>query len=157
QEHAPKNQAETAAPPTVAVTPFVILLACIATFPLIPRAAHWWEHNQNKLFAAVSLALVTLAYYFLRSADGGVSAVTDVLHHAILSDYIPFIVLLFSLYTICGGIRISGDIAAHPYANVVFLSVGAILSSLIGTTGAAMLLIRPLLETNQERKHVAHT
>ena len=72
-----------------------------------------------------------------------------------LGEYIPFIVLLFSLYTISGGIRIEGDLPAHPLTNTAFLAVGGVLASFIGTTGAAMLLIRPLLETNRERKHVA--
>jgi Na+/H+ antiporter NhaD/arsenite permease-like protein len=80
-----------------------------------------------------------------------------VFQNAILGEYIPFIVLLFALYSICGGIRISGDLPAHPLTNTAFLAVGGLLASFIGTTGAAMLLIRPLLETNAERKHVAHT
>jgi Na+/H+ antiporter NhaD/arsenite permease-like protein len=79
------------------------------------------------------------------------------LANAILQEYIPFIVLLFSLYTICGGIRITGDLVAHPMTNAMFMAVGGLLASFIGTTGAAMLLIRPVLSTNKERKHVAHT
>ena len=79
------------------------------------------------------------------------------LFHTIVAEYIPFIILLFSLYTISGGIRIAGDLPAHPRTNLAFLGVGALLASIIGTTGAAMLLVRPLLETNRERKHVAHT
>ena len=65
--------------------------------------------------------------------------------------------LLFSLYTISGGIRIEGNLAAHPLTNTAFIAVGGILASFIGTTGAAMLLIRPLLETNKERRHTVHT
>jgi Na+/H+ antiporter NhaD/arsenite permease-like protein len=80
-----------------------------------------------------------------------------VLANAILHEYIPFIMLLFSLYTISGGIRIEGDLPAHPLTNSIFIAVGGLLASFIGTTGAAMLLIRPLLETNSERKHVKHT
>jgi Na+/H+ antiporter NhaD/arsenite permease-like protein len=80
-----------------------------------------------------------------------------VLVNAILSEYIPFIALLFTLYTISGGIRIEGNLQARPAVNAAFLAVGAVLASFIGTTGAAMLLIRPLLETNRERTHVAHT
>ena len=79
------------------------------------------------------------------------------LANAILNEYIPFIMLLFSLYTISGGIRIEGDLPAHPLTNTAFIAVGGLLASFIGTTGAAMLLIRPLLETNRERKHVKHT
>jgi len=80
-----------------------------------------------------------------------------VFQNAIFGEYIPFIILLFSLYTISGGCRISGDLPAHPITNTVFLAVGALAASFVGTTGAAMLLIRPLLETNSERKYVAHT
>ena len=79
------------------------------------------------------------------------------LANAILDEYIPFIMLLFSLYTISGGIRIEGDLPAHPLTNTAFIAAGGLLASFIGTTGAAMLLIRPLLETNRERKHVQHT
>jgi Na+/H+ antiporter NhaD/arsenite permease-like protein len=80
-----------------------------------------------------------------------------VLSNAVLNEYLPFIILLFSLYTIAGGIRIEGDLPAHPLTNTLFLAAGAVLANLIGTTGASMLLIRPLLETNAERKHVKHT
>ena len=76
---------------------------------------------------------------------------------AIFGEYVPFMMLLFSLYTICGGIRIEGDLPARPTTNTLFLLVGGLLASFIGTTGAAMLLIRPLLDTNRERKHVVHT
>jgi hypothetical protein len=70
---------------------------------------------------------------------------------------VPFIVLLFALYVISGGVRIEGDLVATPRVNTTFLGVGALAASFIGTTGAAMLLVRPLLETNKERRHVAHT
>lgn len=80
-----------------------------------------------------------------------------VLSCAMLEEYIPFIVLLLALYTISGGIRVEGDLAARPRTNTVFLAVGGVLASFVGTTGAAMLLIRPLLDTNAERKHVRHT
>ena len=80
-----------------------------------------------------------------------------VVENALFSEYIPFITLLFTLYTISGGIRIEGDLRAHPTTNATFIAAGAILASFIGTTGAAMLLIRPLLETNRERKYVRHT
>jgi Na+/H+ antiporter NhaD/arsenite permease-like protein len=74
-----------------------------------------------------------------------------------LDEFIPFILLLFSLYTISGGIQLRGHPAARPIVNVGFLAIGAVLASLIGTTGAAMVLIRPLLESNAGRKHVRHT
>jgi Na+/H+ antiporter NhaD/arsenite permease-like protein len=163
------------APPNWTVIPFVLLLGGIAVLPLIPATTHWWESNLHRFFVAGGLALVTIAYYaFLHTAaveghwpahhrvepaSGGLQTglVTTILANAIMQEFVPFIVLLFSLYTISGGIRITGDLRAHPMTNATFMAVGAVLASFIGTTGAAMLLIRPLLETNRERKHVAHT
>lgn len=142
------------APHLVAVIPFVAILLCIAILPLVPATCHWWEHNGNKLIIALALSAVTIAYYWITAGPAGVGAV---LGHAILDEYIPFIVLLFSLYVISGGICLKGDLAAHPITNTVFLAIGTLLASFVGTTGASMLLIRPLLHTNAERKHVKHT
>jgi Na+/H+ antiporter NhaD/arsenite permease-like protein len=87
----------------------------------------------------------------------GAGAVGHMLEHAVAADYVPFIVLLFSLYTICGGIRMSGNILGTPAVNTTILTVGALLASFVGTTGASMLLIRPLLDFNSGRRHVVHT
>lgn len=163
------------APPLWTVAPFVLLLAAIALFPLVHFTEHWWESNFNRFKVAVTLAALTLLYYLLlhdaaiaghwpahHVTDPNSSAVQfefvrTILENAILGEYVPFIVLLFSLYTISGGIRITGDLQANPFTNALFMAAGGVLASLIGTTGAAMLLIRPLLETNSERKHAAHT
>ncbi len=144
-------------PALYAVVPFVFLLGSIAVLPLIRATEHWWESNLHRFYVAAGLALMTLVYYLVLHTGGGGAKVVSVLQHAILIEYIPFIVLLFALYTISGGIRISGDMAAHPLTNSTFMLVGGLLASFIGTTGAAMLLIRPLLETNKERQHVQHT
>jgi len=164
-------------PPAVwTVIPFCVLLGCIAVLPLIRKTEHWWESNKNRFLVASVLGLLTLLYYLVGHhhaihshwpADGLASPVAGatfqwgfawtVFANAILYEYIPFIVLLFSLYTISGGIRIEGNLKAHPMTNTSFIAVGGLLASFIGTTGAAMLLIRPLLETNKERKHVVHT
>ena len=164
-----------AAPPVATVLPFALLLAAIAILPLTPGLSHWWEHNSSKLLVAGLLAAITLGYYLLghrhpidlhfpahtvvQPAAAGLSwsTVGTVLINAILAEYIPFITLLFALYVITGGVRIEGDLEATPSTNAAFLAVGAVLASFIGTTGAAMLLVRPLLETNRERRHVAHT
>ncbi len=140
-----------------AVLPFAALLGCIAVLPLMQRASHWWEHNLNKFYVAGNLAAITLIYLAFLHPSASLGFAGQTLLHTIVSDYIPFIILLFSLYTISGGIRIAGDLPAHSLTNVAFLAIGALLASFIGTTGAAMLLVRPLLETNRERKHVAHT
>lgn len=144
------------------VLPFVALLLSIAILPLVPKLAHWWEKNWVKLSVALVLGALVGAYYLFRGygfagAPAGAHSVLRVLEHAILADYIPFIVLLFSLYVISGGIRLTGDIPAHPGTNSLFLLIGALLASLIGTTGASMLLIRPLLQINSERRHIKHT
>jgi len=157
------------------VTPFALLLGAIAVLPLIPATEHWWESNLHRFYVAGGLAVITLAYYLSLHADPihahwpaphlalpsvtglNVRLTGEVLANAIFNEYIPFIVLLFSLYTISGGIRIEGDLPAHPLTNCAFLATGGLLASFIGTTGAAMLLIRVLLETNRERKHVKHT
>lgn len=153
-----------------AVLPFAGLLLAIAILPLIQATGHWWHANRNKFMVALALSLVTLGYYGLvhpghvtdHFGHGGLSApgldtVLTVLGNALLAEFIPFIILLFSLYVISGGINVSGDLPAHPGVNVAFLGLGALLASFIGTTGAAMMLIRPLLTTNQERKHKVHT
>ncbi len=163
------------APPPWTVVPFVLLLAAIALLPLIPATMHWWDSNRNRFLVAVACALVTLAYYALlhrapleghwpahhvvepTGSGPQLHFVRTILENAILNEFIPFIVLLFSLFAISGGIRITGDLQATPLTNAAFIGVGGILASFIGTTGAAMLLVRPVLETNSERKHVVHT
>jgi Na+/H+ antiporter NhaD/arsenite permease-like protein len=172
---APVTAAAEACPPSWTIGPFAILLVVIAVFPLVPRVAEWWDNNLHRLYLALGLGLLTLLYYVLwfehpvtahfpashvvsHNPDGAnFAAMWAVLANALFAEYVPFILLLFTLYTITGGIHIEGDLRAHPATNAAFIGLGAILASLIGTTGAAMLLIRPLLETNRERRHVAHT
>lgn len=151
----------------LACIPFVILLLCIAILPLMEKTEHWWEDNKNRLFISLVLSAIVLIFYLFfhpGRADHDTGEILQaehlvhfILHHAILMEYVPFIVLLFSLYVISGGIQLKGDLPAHPMTNTIFLAVGAGMASFIGTTGAAMLLIRPLLQTNRERKHVKHT
>ncbi len=194
-------ESATYAPHILGVLPFVALLLAIAILPLVHAAAHWWEHNRNKLLVAGALALVTLAYYGARptgvvthgddghgdpaaaQAEGhepapaphanaaagapaahaekrtepGLATVKAVLHHAVIGEFFPFMVLLFSLYVIAGGIVVRGDLRATPAVNTAILATGGLLASLIGTTGAAMVLIRFLLRTNAERKRKVHT
>jgi Na+/H+ antiporter NhaD/arsenite permease-like protein len=145
------------APPLWLVLPFALLLGAIAILPLMDPTAHWWESTLHKFYVAANLALVTLLGIALVHPSAGMARAGSTLVHTVVDEYIPFIVLLFSLYTISGGIRIAGDLPAHALTNTTFMVVGALLASFIGTTGAAMLLIRPLVETNRERRHVAHT
>ena len=153
------------------IAPFVIMLLCIALLPLVPQTHHWWESNRAKLGVAVTLALISAGLYLFRPfgmlhADAaGYKHVTEpgwptlrlMLDHALLTDYVPFVVLLFSLYVISGGIEVRTGAAPTPAVNTLVLALGAGLASFIGTTGASMLLIRPLLNINRRRQHVTHT
>jgi len=135
-----------AALPLYATLPFVAMLLAIAILPL--AAPHWWEPNRNKLIVSAGLGLPVLVLYFGRQP-------TALVHMG--GDYVSFVVLLGGLYAIAGGILLRGDLEATPAVNGTFLGAGALLASLIGTTGATMLLIRPLLQTNRERRHATHT
>jgi Na+/H+ antiporter NhaD/arsenite permease-like protein len=138
----------------IGIIPFIAILGAIALLPLIKKTRHWWESNLNRFFIAMVCSVATIVYMILTS---GSDSIGPMLNHAIMVDFIPFIVLLFSLYVISGGIYLSGDLAASPKVNVTFLAIGAGIASFIGTTGASMLLIRPLLKTNSQRKHKVHT
>ena len=128
--------------------PFGLMLLTIAVAPLL--ADHWWESNKHKLEVALFLGIPTAVCLIM----GGM---LHELEHQLFGDYIPFIVLLLALYVITGGIHLSGDIKAKPWVNTLFLGIAWLLASIMGTTGAAMLLIRPLLTTNQQREHKVHT
>jgi Na+/H+ antiporter NhaD/arsenite permease-like protein len=130
------------------VTPFVIILLSIALVPLVH--GRWWESNLNKSVISVLCSLPILAY-LIWLGPLGMEVVVE-----ILKDYYAFIILLVALFTISGGIYLEGDLKATPLVNTAFLAIGALLASFIGTTGSAMVLIRPLLRTNSERKYTKH-
>jgi len=115
------------------------------------------EHGAPTSAAAHSDSLATAPAAGVPRTPPGWPTVKAVLHHAVLVEYVPFIVLLFSLYVITGGIVVRGDIRATPAINTAILATGGLLASFIGTTGAAMLLIRFLLKTNSERARKVHT
>ncbi len=134
--------------PLWAIIPFVLMLLCIALGPLFFE--HWWEKNKNKLLVSLILGIPVAGYLIAQE-------LTDALAHQMLFDYVPFIILLGALFVITGGIHLKGDIQAKPWINTSFLGIGAILASFMGTTGAAMLLIRPVIRTNNQRKFKVHT
>jgi Na+/H+ antiporter NhaD/arsenite permease-like protein len=129
--------------------PFAGLLLCIATGPLLFH--HFWEHHYGKIAAVwAGLVIVPLAAFY------GVAAASEAVLHAMLLEYMSFIILLFALFTISGGILVSGNIHGTPLFNSGLLLIGAILASVIGTTGASMILIRPIIRANDNRPFNAH-
>nr|WP_116136431.1 sodium:proton antiporter [Trinickia diaoshuihuensis] len=129
--------------------PFAGILLSIALVPLI--APVFWHRHFGKIAAAWAVAfLIPFGYAF------GTGAAVHALAHAIVAEYVPFIVLLTALYTVAGGICVRGALHGSPRVNAALLALGTALASIMGTTGAAMLLIRPLLRANDHRRHVAH-
>ncbi|MBI4473390.1 MAG: sodium:proton antiporter, partial [Acidobacteria bacterium] len=131
--------------PYWSVIPFIAMLLSIAILPMaIPN---WWDSNRNKaiLSAVVSLPVLGIV----------IQCEPGLLVHSVL-DYISFITLLGALFVISGGIFIKGEFAGTPLVNTGFLAVGAVLSNIIGTTGASMLLIRPFLRANHRRARKSH-
>jgi Na+/H+ antiporter NhaD/arsenite permease-like protein len=138
--------------PLWAGVPFVLLLLAIALLPLL--AGRFWERNRNKAAVAAGLALPVAAYLLYLGPGTGWQSTHALLHE--LGQYVSFIILLASLYTVSGGVVLRGDIRARPLTNAAFLALGAVLANVIGTTGASMLLIRPLLQINRQRRHTRH-
>ncbi len=135
--------------PLVSVIPFAGLLLAIALLPLF--AGHFWESNARKALVAAGFALPVALYLLV--AHGGAGA------HVLLEkgeEYAAFIVLLGSLYVITGGIHVGGSLSGTPLLNTALLALGAVLASIIGTTGASVLLIRPLLRANAPRERKVH-
>ncbi|MBI2931576.1 MAG: sodium:proton antiporter [Planctomycetes bacterium] len=134
--------------PLWTVAPFGTYLLLIAILPLV--ASHFWEKNRNKFILAVAAGLPVLGYLLLAQEHGA-----HWLAHS-AKEYAAFIVLLGALYVISGGIYLKGSLAGTPIVNTAVLAIGAVLASLVGTTGASMLLIRPLLRANEKRLRRAH-
>jgi Na+/H+ antiporter NhaD/arsenite permease-like protein len=135
--------------PLWSVLPFVALLAAIAVLPL--AAPGWWGKNRNRALVSLSLALPLAAGLLLAHPGDGSRALL-----ASIRDYASFICLLAALYVISGGIHVRGSLAGSPLSNTAMLGIGALLANLIGTTGASMILIRPLLRANRPRRRKAH-
>lgn len=131
------------------VVPFAGILLSIAIFPLV--AGEFWHHHFGKISAFWALSfLVPFAIFF------GLNLTIYEIIHVGLLEYIPFIILLLSLFTVAGGVRVTGTLRGTPEMNTGILFLGTIIASWMGTTGAAMLLIRPILNANENRKHKVH-
>ncbi|WP_411883619.1 sodium:proton antiporter [Polaromonas sp. YR568] len=129
--------------------PFAGILLSIALMPLL--APSFWHHHFGKVAAAW-----TLVFFLPFAAVFGPAVAGGSLVHALLAEYIPFIILLVALYTVAGGIFIRGNLHGSPALNVAILAIGTVLASFMGTTGASMLMIRPLIRANDNRTHKAH-
>lgn len=127
------------------VIPFILTLLSIALLPLLVH--HWWEKHLNKGIIVLIFGLPVVIYI-------GMIDYHELLHQGF--DYVSFIILLASLYIISGGIHLKGSLAGTPLVNTILLAIGAVLASFIGTTGASMVLIRPLLRANRIRKRKIH-
>ncbi|HEX6018108.1 MAG TPA: sodium:proton antiporter [Burkholderiaceae bacterium] len=129
--------------------PFAGMLLSIAVFPLVAPFV-WARHFGKVVFFWTLILLLPFAVY------AGPGATGAMLVHTLVAEYIPFIILLTALFTIAGGIYIRGNLHGSPGLNVALLAIGAVLASFMGTTGASMLMIRPLIRANDNRKRVAH-
>ncbi len=129
--------------------PFLGMLLSIAIFPLV--AHDFWHHHRGKVAAFWAL-LALIPIVMTRS----LGTAGEALVHTALMEYIPFILLLLALFTVAGGIVVRGNLHGSPATNTAILAIGAALASIIGTTGAAMIMIRPLLRANDDRKHNVH-
>jgi Na+/H+ antiporter NhaD/arsenite permease-like protein len=131
--------------PPIAIAPFAAMLVAIAVLPL--AAPRLWERRAVQALVAAVLGAPTVVWVLAKDPH---------LVWATAHEYASFLVLLGSLFTISGGLVLHGDLRARPEVNTTFLAVGALLASVIGTTGASMVLIRPLLRTNSQRRHTRH-
>lgn len=129
--------------------PFAGLLLSIATGPVF--YPHVWEHHYGKIAAFWSALVVGPLFLAFPAEQAGGALV-----FAMLAEYLPFIILIFALYAIAGGILITGNLHGAPATNSAILAIGAVLASLVGTTGASMILIRPIIRANDDRRHNAH-
>lgn len=135
--------------PLWTIGPFAALLLCIALMPLF--ASHWWEHNRNKAIVAALLSVPLILYIVSAYGDRGIH---ELVHK--LREYVSFIALLAALFVISGGIYVRGSLSGTPLVNTGLLAFGAVIASFVGTTGASVLLIRPLLRANAPRVRRAH-
>lgn len=148
--HGPAPHLDGADLALVWIVPFVGILASIAFFPLV--APHFWHSHFGKVAAFWAAAFVG-PFWLVHGFD---LTLYELLHVGLL-EYIPFIVLLGSLFTVAGGVRVTGALKGTPAVNAGILLIGTAIASWMGTTGAAMLLIRPLLNANENRRYRVHT
>lgn len=127
--------------------PLVVVLLSLAFMPLLlPKT---WSKIEFPIFAALASISICLTFYFITDSK-------KIFYHILIEDYVPFIIMLFTLYTLSHGIHISIKISPGTFQNIAFLGIASIFASVIGTTGASMLFLRPFIEMNKERKNKCH-
>ena len=145
----PATASDAVALPVALGVPFAGLLLSIAILPLATPSL--WHHHYGKIAAAWGvLTLIGLAL------SAGPAATFASLAHTVIAEYLPFLILVGSLYIVAGGLLITGNLRGSPTVNTAILAIGAVLANLIGTTGASMVLIRPLIRANDDRRHNVH-
>jgi len=147
-DHTAHHGVDGAKLPLWSIIPFVGMLLSIAIVPLINF--HFWEHHYGK-FSLAWIAIFSIPFLIGYKGDGWYEIV-----HIVLLDYVPFIILLAALFTCAGGICLKGSLRGSPVVNTILIAIGTALASWMGTTGAAMLLIRPILRANEWRKYRVH-
>jgi Na+/H+ antiporter NhaD/arsenite permease-like protein len=130
--------------------PFAGMLLSIALFPLF--AAHFWEKNYGKVAIFWALTLMIPEFFVFGASVTFYNAL-----HTMVGEYVPFILILLTLFTIAGGIMVTGSLSGTPLLNLGFLAIGTVLASVMGTTGAAMLLVRPFIRALANRRHKVHS
>ena len=128
-------------------TPLAIVLLSLAFMPLI--AKKFWQKNETIIFSILSVISIISVYSLISDAN-------HLLKHVLVDDYLPFIIMLFTLYMLSHGIHIKLNASSDTLSNIIFLGSCSLFSSIIGTTGASMLFLRPFLEMNKEREHKSH-
>ncbi len=131
------------------LAPFIIFIFIIAVLPSVPRLSNWWKKDFSKVLLSALAAIVGVVLYVLVTGD-------YIRVYQVFLEYGAFIALLAALFVVSGGIHISGAFAGFPFMNTLFLLTGAVFSNYLGTTGASLLLIRPLLRANKHRQHKTH-
>ena len=147
-DHAGHHGVDGSKLPLWTIIPFIGMLLSIAIVPLINF--HFWEHHYGK-FSLAWIAILSIPFLIAYKGDGWYEIV-----HIVLLDYVPFIILLAALFTCAGGICLKGSLRGSPVVNTILIAIGTALASWMGTTGAAMLLIRPILRANEWRKYRVH-
>lgn len=127
--------------------PLILVLLSLAFMPLI--APNFWHRFDNKILGGIAVISVLTTFKFIEKAN-------DIMEHTLIEDYVPFIIMLFSLYVLSNGINVKIKAIPNTLNNIIFLGLCSIFSSVIGTTGASMLLLKPFIEMNRERKRKTH-